>query len=375
MITKLFNFILITGAVHGFLFVLLPILMKKKIERPIWYLNAVVLFISLNNLQAWLIEKEFISPLFFVRNMEVPWYMLIVPSFYIFLIYYLRIEKNIKFFIRFILILFSAEIIIRSYLIGHSYFNQLDGNLIECYNNIEEVINVIISIFIFSKASMIVFKKNRHQEYLLLRSDLKWLRKFLILGMVIILLWTIAVILNLLLETLNQAYTYYPLRISSSLLIYYIGYQGFIRYNLLQDRISLRKELNNKKIDIGLSPTNASSEYNKLSDMFNDIDLHIIKNKRYLDPLFGLNDLAVEMKISSSQASKLINIYSNYNFSDYINKLRVEYVIKLLKDRQFNKYTMVALGLECGFNSKSAFYSAFKKFTEQTPTGYKKSHF
>ena len=47
MIIKLFNFLLITGSVHGFLFVLFPILTKKKIEKPIWYLNAVVLFFKL----------------------------------------------------------------------------------------------------------------------------------------------------------------------------------------------------------------------------------------------------------------------------------------------------------------------------------------
>jgi len=72
--------------------------------------------------------------------------------------------------------------------------------------------------------------------------------------------------------------------------------------------------------------------------------------------------------------SKLINNYSEYNFSDYINSLRVAQAKALLKDDDFDNYTIVAIGLECGFNSRSTFYTAFKKFTDLTPSEYRKTH-
>ena len=67
--------------------------------------------------------------------------------------------------------------------------------------------------------------------------------------------------------------------------------------------------------------------------------------------------LAEKQKISVSHLSKLINSFSNYNFSDYINSLRIEQAKKLLDDDSFDQYTIVAIGLESGFNSKSTFYN------------------
>ena len=69
----------------------------------------------------------------------------------------------------------------------------------------------------------------------------------------------------------------------------------------------------------------------------------------------------------------LVNKFSGKNFSDYINSLRVEEAKRCLRNPGFEAYTMVAIGLECGFNSKSTFYTAFKKFTGQTPTSFRKS--
>ena len=45
--------------------------------------------------------------------------------------------------------------------------------------------------------------------------------------------------------------------------------------------------------------------------------------------------------------------------------------MELLDNNEFVNYTIVAIGFESGFNSRSAFYSAFKKFTLTTPTSYR----
>ena len=43
-------------------------------------------------------------------------------------------------------------------------------------------------------------------------------------------------------------------------------------------------------------------------------------------------------------------------------------------EKEYVDYTIVSIGLESGFNSKSTFYSAFKKFTNLSPTQFKKEY-
>lgn len=43
----------------------------------------------------------------------------------------------------------------------------------------------------------------------------------------------------------------------------------------------------------------------------------------------------------------------------------------MLKDPKFDNYSLLSIGLECGFNSKTSFYTNFKKETGLTPKAYK----
>jgi AraC-like DNA-binding protein len=99
----------------------------------------------------------------------------------------------------------------------------------------------------------------------------------------------------------------------------------------------------------------------------------IISNRLFLNPNIKLKDISIELNLSEGYISQLINKHSNSNFNDFINKLRIEESKRILKDIDFKNYTITAIGLESGFNSKSSFYSAFKKFTHKTPTEFRNS--
>lgn len=96
-------------------------------------------------------------------------------------------------------------------------------------------------------------------------------------------------------------------------------------------------------------------------------------DKIYQDPELSLVAIAKRLNISSTYLSQLVNTLSQWNFSDFINQYRVKDAERKLTNADFSHYTILAIGLEAGFNSKSAFYSAFKKHTGITPSQYRKS--
>ncbi len=373
-ITAVFNFLLLAGAVQGFIFIVATFLARKKIERTVLFLNLFVLFLSLNNLQSWIIDKELLISDFFLYHFRVPWYVLIVPMFYAFLIHYLGIEKKKWPFITVSAVVFILEVVVRVVLL-YSLRSQPDPEKpIALYNSIEDAVTLAYSLFLFFKALRVLYKYDGLYQPLLAFDNLKWVKRFMNIGGIVIVLWFVAVLLNLFSETIKAPYSYYPLRLGSSILIYWVGYQAFFQYVLLTDRIVLRTKI--RKGDTHLK-ARAQSELEpprqeKEGVAFLTIDKYIIGNQRFLDPYLSMETLAKELSMGTSSLSKMVNQYAENNFSDYINSYRVEEAKKLLNDPDFASYTIVAIGLECGFNSKSTFYSAFRKFTGLTPTEYRK---
>ena len=366
--TAVFNFLMIAGAVQGFIFNIATFLSRKKIERPVLFLNLFVLFLSLNNLQSWLIEKNFLSDGIVAYDFTVPWYVLIVPMFYAFLVHYLEIEEKKMPFITVSLMIFVFELIARSLVTYLGRVDILPMEYIEHYNTFEDILTLTYSLFLYYKAIQIVFKKTSVETPVLAFDDLQWLKWFFYLGGVVFVLWIMAIVFNAT-GMVPKPYSYYPLRLGSSILIYWVGYQAFFRYVVLKDRIVLRKEIRKGR-------SNDSSEKTLAADTgestFKEVEAYVHDNQRFLDPYLGLEKLSEELGMSTGSLSKLMNAHSGSNFSDYINKYRVEEAKKLLGNPDFSAYTIVSIGLECGFNSKSTFYSAFKKFTGQTPTVYRK---
>ncbi|MDY8135098.1 helix-turn-helix domain-containing protein [Aquimarina sp. 2201CG5-10] len=105
---------------------------------------------------------------------------------------------------------------------------------------------------------------------------------------------------------------------------------------------------------------------------FKELEFLMKEAKLYRDPNLGLESVAKRLKISSNYLSQLVNKLTDQNFADYINSFRVEDAKSKLRNTNFINYTIVSIALEAGFNSKSTFYSAFKKITGVSPSIYRK---
>lgn len=361
---------MISGVILGIVFIIATQCSKNGREKTIIFLNLVVTFLMLNNFQAFLLETVFEHAPFFIQRLQIPWYVLILPSFYAFLIYYLRIEGKLQSFTKISVSLFVLQLLIRLALLP--YFNDDEKKLlIGRYVQIEEIVNASYSVFLFVKSIVLLFKCSELYQAVLTFDSLRWLKNFIFLGGLVMLMWICAILLNLDKAMHPELYIYYPLRLSSTVLLYWICYQGFYSYSLMSERIKLREAIAIEEKDKNMVESHVYSEDNK----FERVKNHIEKNKRYLDPSFSLEKLSSEVDMSVSTLSHLINQESGYNFSDYINFMRVKKVKKYLTKPDYASYTIVAIGLECGFNSKSAFYTAFKKFTSVTPSAFKEQQF
>lgn len=95
--------------------------------------------------------------------------------------------------------------------------------------------------------------------------------------------------------------------------------------------------------------------------------------KPYSKSDLTLQKLAAMLEISTHHLSQIINERLNQNFFDFINSYRIEDAKQKLLSQDFRNYTILAIAEECGFNSKSSFNTAFKKFTDQTPSEFRKN--
>lgn len=106
-------------------------------------------------------------------------------------------------------------------------------------------------------------------------------------------------------------------------------------------------------------------------ELFEQIDREVKRNGWHLIPRVSVSDVAERLGLGVKDVSGAINIGSERNFCDYINALRIEEVKERLQMAEQQKGTLLGIALDCGFNSKTSFNSAFKKLEGCTPSQYR----
>jgi AraC-like DNA-binding protein len=106
------------------------------------------------------------------------------------------------------------------------------------------------------------------------------------------------------------------------------------------------------------------------NSILSDLEKTLVEKLLFKNSNLKLADVAKEINIMPHQLSQFLNDNLGKSFTQFINEYRIEEAKKLLHTE--NPYTIEAIGYECGFNSKSTFFTTFKKITGSTPAGYKK---
>lgn len=90
----------------------------------------------------------------------------------------------------------------------------------------------------------------------------------------------------------------------------------------------------------------------------------------YRDPNLTLGMLAQHAGVSLNYVSQTLNQHMGQSFFEFVNSWRINEAMPMVAK---GETTVLAIAYEVGFNSRSAFYSAFKRETGQTPSAYKMS--
>ncbi len=311
-----------------------------------------------------LIDVDYFSENSIIRKAYVPLQWLVAPFFFLFAYYFLN-KKTIKkkhifylvgpFFI--IAMTHSIQLVYQLYFNEDHIITKYYERGLFLYTNLISFIHIPAVIYFMYK--MIVNYENQYQNENRLekiKKETTWLKHLIHIGIGIATLGMLSVIIGIIFD-MKESYYAYPFFISLSLWIYWVGYVGINRSSSHSELQKLNNSPNPQKIGF--------ATFNKIND-------YIVTEKKYLFNDINLNTIAEKFEISNGYLSQLINTHTNKSFNDYINELRIESSKKMLHDPQFDNYTIESIGLECGFKSKSNFYTTFKKFTNQTPNQYKK---
>ena len=99
------------------------------------------------------------------------------------------------------------------------------------------------------------------------------------------------------------------------------------------------------------------------------LNLLMSEQRLYLNNDLSLGDLAHASGFRFHQVSAALNADKDSCFYDYVNAYRVAAAAKLLLAHPAK--AVLDIAMDAGFNSKSAFYSAFKKQLQTTPSAYR----
>jgi len=229
------------------------------------------------------------------------------------------------------------------------------------FNHLHLVVYLIVS-FLWLRH----FRRRLSDEFSFTEGvNLKWLEAVLIGLMVISGVIVVGLVMSDALDFISHDTKAYLIYSVFSLLPFYLSFMA-IRRQLVYPYENFDAE----NVKYGQSPlTKADSEKcaAHLTQMMET-------NRPYLNGHLTIKDLADSLDIHPKYLSQVINENFGQNFFNYVNYHRVQEVKTRLASGKYNHLTLLGIGMDCGFNTKSSFNTIFRKMEGITPSEYKAKH-
>lgn len=158
-------------------------------------------------------------------------------------------------------------------------------------------------------------------------------------------------------------------------ILYFIGLIALAYFTLTQRSIYSTET----PLDLLTSPSTKETHEERLTpdqvDTLKNIVLQkTTQEKLYLNHNLTLSILATKLGMQTHDLSYVLNRGLEKNFYQFINEMRTAEAKRLLLSDQAKQFDMVGIAIRAGFNSKTTFYTSFKKETGMTPKVYMSMH-
>ncbi len=367
------NYILIIGVFEA-LFLILLLLTKKEKEKDDLFLGIIIglygLSIFATYLELYNIQNDFPYP----QIININWLVLFLhgPALW----FYIKSISQRDFVFKPVYLLHFVPFI---FFTTVHYFNFIslpaDEKIYIAKNEIfreytffkVSVLSVGISTLTYNVWALKLIRSYRQKlrQYFSATDnniDLNWLKILTIASLTIYLL-------NVALYNLDQIFHFAPYKvlmmIAYGFATVYVLFIGF--FGLKQKNVFLTQH------EYVPRPIKEGDEQKEEGEFIGRLQEFMKAEKPYLDPELNISKLSKLLGVRAGHLSGVLNERIGLNFFDFVNKYRIEEFKEQCTSGKNKRLSIVGVAYDSGFNSKAAFYRAFKKFEHKTPIAYLQS--
>jgi len=377
-----FDIFIFLGVFQGFFLSWFFIIKSQNDKKANLYQGLLLLFLSLTIFEGWLNNTGYIVKVLAITNFSEPLNFTFAPLLYFYILNSLNPEGKRKEWAHFLLAIFWLIYLVFQFIQpnemkynSYIHTNHPDWASLEVTTKISDdplgirqYINQLtaIQLIIYTSAIIVVLiRKFRSVGHSLFSTDnelLIILRNTLIHFLLIIAIFLATKIYFGMDSDIGD----YLIASYISFMIYATSYQVLNRSEFFDKPGSFFGFPVMKYEKSSLSEENKEMILSKIRKEMED-------NSYFTNNLASLPGLAKQINETSHHVSQVINEKLNKNFFELLASYRVEHAKKLIQKDKDSKLTVEELSEIVGYNSKSSFNIAFKKYTLTTPSEYRKS--
>ncbi|MDC8002973.1 AraC family transcriptional regulator [Aureisphaera galaxeae] len=220
------------------------------------------------------------------------------------------------------------------------------------------VIGGALIVFYGSKAIRVLKNPPEIPGYRLIEKNIVWIRRVVWALVIFSVLFTLFTIIHYFFFDYAFNFFGYPIFVTMAVITYWLGIEGFSRRNTIAF----------KTIEVP-----SEKEMEQLRGIAEKINQKMQEERLFKNQELTVGLLSEAIETKSYLVTKTFTVVFKKKFTDYVNELRFEELKFLLSKPENEKFTLLSLAFEAGFNSKASFNRTVTRLTGKSPKHLKNS--